>query len=85
MFKLIVIIDCDRCNDSFRRVALSTDRGPVAWRYLTADLEMTAEAGGWNIYNPGNEHLCNDCFADMRGEADQSKALTTNMNDDCPF
>lgn len=59
MFKLILIIDCDICGESFDRVALSTDRDPTAWQYLTADLEMRAESRGWNLHRA--EYRCYDC------------------------
>jgi len=53
MFKLMVMIDCDICGDSFRRVGVSTDRGPHAWQYLTGILEGDAQSHGWDLYREG--------------------------------
>lgn len=77
MFKLFVLIDCDLCGESFRRIALSTDRGPHAWQYLTAVLEMNAQSDGWDLYC---EHRCYDCI-----EILSSKSTVTPLDEDCSF
>ena len=77
MFKLMVMIDCDICGDSFRRVGVSTDRGPHAWQYLTGILEGDAQSHGWDLYR---EARCYECIEEI--VASQSAVV---VNDDTPF
>lgn len=65
MLKLIVVIECDTCKESFVRVVTSCDRDPRAWRHLASELELRAEECGWSLY--GGEHLCADCIYQMSG------------------
>lgn len=77
MFKLIVMIECDTCGDPFRRVALSTDRGPNAWQYLTGVLEGDAQSHGWDLYH---EARCYDCIEEI--VSSQSEVV---VDEDTPF
>jgi hypothetical protein len=59
MLKIIVIIDCDICGESFERIAVTTDRNPQTWGCLPLSLEADAEHCGWDCYSA---HRCYDCF-----------------------
>ena len=63
MLKLIVIVECDTCGESFEHVATSCDRDPRAWRYLASELESRAEARAWSLR--GGTYLCADCIHQM--------------------
>lgn len=49
MLKLMVRLECDRCDESLRRVAVSSDRNPEAWNYLIGDLEFKAAEKQWDV------------------------------------
>jgi hypothetical protein len=68
MFRLIVLIECDRCKEPFNRVATSTDRDPAAWDYLSPTLAARAEQRGWSLYSA---HLCGCCITDIASETAQ--------------
>lgn len=59
MLKIIVIIDCDICGESFERIAVSTDRHPQAWEHLPLCLVADAEMCGWNCHA---EDYCYSCI-----------------------
>lgn len=67
MLKLIVMVVCDKCGESFEPVAVSCDRDPSAWDYLTASIEARAEDSGWNLTAAthrlinDHKHTCPDC------------------------
>jgi hypothetical protein len=79
MLKLIVMVVCDTCGESFEPVAISCDRDPKAWYYLAADLEMSAESSGWHHYAAthrlacDDKHICSDC------ELDEAEDLQSGM------
>ena len=62
MLKIIVIIDCDICGDSFERIAISTDRNPQTWGHLPLSLAAEAETCGWDCYSA---HHCYDCIPEL--------------------
>ena len=59
MLKLIVMVVCDECGDSFEPVAVSCDRNPSAWYDLTAGIEARAEDSGWSL-SAATHRLTND-------------------------
>jgi hypothetical protein len=69
MFKLVVILECDMCGDSFDRMAISTDRNPEAWKYLSASIEARAESACWSC---DSAHRCDSCLNSISFSAAQS-------------
>jgi hypothetical protein len=59
MLKVIVTIDCNRCGQPFKRIAISTDRDPMAWRALADDVEYHAGNSGWDSQR--SAHYCEYC------------------------
>jgi hypothetical protein len=62
MLKIIVIIDCDVCGESFERIAISTDRNPQAWGPLPLLLAAEAEMRGWDCHSAD---YCHDCIPEF--------------------
>jgi len=62
MLKIIVIIDCDICGESFERIAISTDRNPQAWEHLPLLLAAEAEMRGWDCHSAD---YCYDCIPEF--------------------
>lgn len=81
MFKLVVILECDMCGESFNRMAISADRNPVAWDYLLAGLEARAETACWTCHI---EHYCNSCLESLSVSSIQSvdDSLSAMADDD---
>lgn len=82
MLKVIATIECDICREFLDHVVVSTDRGPKAWSYVTAELERVAENYGWNLYH-GTQH-CEDCLHKMMFIAQQA-AVDEYANTDNEF
>lgn len=61
MLKIIVIIDCDTCLESFERIAVSTDRNPLIWEHLPLSLAADAEMCGWDCHA---EDHCYSCISE---------------------
>jgi hypothetical protein len=59
MLKIIVIIDCDICLESFERIAVSTDRNSLIWEHLPLSLAADAEKSGWDCHA---EDYCYSCI-----------------------
>jgi hypothetical protein len=59
MLKIIIIIDCDFCGESFSHIAISTDRNPQTWGHLPLLLAAEAEMRGWNCHSAD---YCSDCI-----------------------
>jgi hypothetical protein len=82
MLKVIVMIDCNICGQSFDRVVTSCDRHPEAWKFLACDLEYEAERSGWSLQR--SAHHCDYCVSDAqisRRQADQH----TSQDEELPF
>ncbi len=83
MLKLIVMLVCDSCIESFEPVAVSCDRDPRAWCFLTAELEARAEASGWNLFGAthrlmnDHKHICPNCLSAL-GEFHEAQDLQSN-------
>ena len=83
MLKVIVMVVCDKCGESFEPVAVSCDREPRAWNYLTADIEARAKDSGWNLYGATHrlindqKHICPDCSF-TSGEVDEEQDLQSS-------
>ncbi len=60
MLKIFVTIDCDLCGIPFKRIAVSTDRDPMAWRALADDVEYHAGNSGWSSHR--SSHHCDWCI-----------------------
>jgi hypothetical protein len=69
MLKLIVMILCDSCGDSFEPVAVSCDRHPKVWQFLSDELKTTAEDTGWCFYECAS--LCQECTEDLPCSIDE--------------
>lgn len=82
MLKIILIIDCDICSQSFERIATSTDRYPLAWDYLSLDLEAKAEHYGWNCHSV---HHCDYCTPDMEFDCDHVSDASTETSTENDF
>lgn len=59
MLKVIAIIDCDLCGLPFDKIAISTDRDPMAWRALVDNVEYHAGHRGWSSNR--SAHHCDWC------------------------
>jgi hypothetical protein len=79
MQKLILIIECDTCSESFDHVAVSTDRDPANWNYLLPTLEFRAENCGWNCESA---YYCATCFSDMSTPPIEDAAGSIQASDD---
>jgi hypothetical protein len=82
MFKLVVILECDMCGDAFNRMAISTDRNPDAWKYLSATLEARAESACWSCYSA---HHCDSCLHAMSCSAGQTADDSVSVGLDDSF
>jgi len=77
------MVVCDKCGESFEPVAISCDRDPGAWDYLTAGIEARAEDSGWNLSGAthrlikDHKHTCPDCSF-TAGEADEAPDLQSS-------
>lgn len=72
MLKLIVMVVCDTCGESFEPIAVSCDRNESAWDNLTAEIEARAENRGWNLHSPTHrllnvyyKYICPDCLDEL--------------------
>jgi hypothetical protein len=81
MFKLVVILECDICGDTFHRMATSTDRNPEAWDDLSLLLVAKAENACWSNYSA---HHCPICIETLSSSATQSadKSLSQAVTDE---
>ena len=62
MLKIIIVINCDICGQSFDHIATSIDGNPMVWDYLLMDLEYRAERCCWSCYSG---HHCPSCMTDI--------------------
>lgn len=82
MLKLMVLLECDRCGDSLRKVAISSDRNPDAWNYLSGELEFKATENKWNV---DSQHLCYFCLLEPYEDFGSTSEQNVTVNSDIPF
>lgn len=76
MFKLVVILECDMCGDTFHRMATSTDRNPEAWDDLSLLLVAKAENACWNCYSA---HHCPSCIETLSPSSEHSAGYSPSQ------
>lgn len=82
MLKLMVLLECDRCGESLRRVAVSSDRNPAAWDYLIGGLEFKATESYWAV---DSLHFCNACLLELSGDFNCGSEQRGAIDSELPF
>jgi hypothetical protein len=82
MLKIIIIIDCDCCGESFHRIAISTDRNPQTWGHLPLLLAAEAEMRGWNCHSAD---YCSGCIPEFDVHQVSTDQMQKSNSDLDPF
>jgi NifB/MoaA-like Fe-S oxidoreductase len=81
MLKIILMLDCNYCGESFDRIITSSERDPMAWKALSQDLEYKAENCGWSFHR--SAHHCVYCVTDVMQSGNTHAPISGNTTDDC--
>jgi hypothetical protein len=81
MLKVFVTINCNLCGQPFDRIAISTNRYPMAWRNLADDAEYYARNRAW--HSQQSAHHCDYCVhhAITAGRNAAAKGIVENESD----
>lgn len=75
MFKVIIMLDCNICGQTFDRVATTTEKEVLVWKALSLDLEDDAINRGWGFLR--SCHYCEHCVVSVGLENfDASKRIS---------
>lgn len=65
MFKILISIQCEDCNDIYHVSVLSRGLDPMAWRADAYALQADATGDGWDFYKTVRCSYCSGASGEM--------------------
>ena len=59
MLRLLILLECDQCQEMITSTPNSSDRLGTDWPEEIYTLEYDAEQNGWSVYH--SQHVCGVC------------------------
>ena len=60
MLRLLILLECDQCEEMITSTPNSSDRLGTDWPEEIYTLECDAEQNGWSVYH--SQHVCDACL-----------------------
>ena len=66
MLMLLILLECDECNETISSTPNTSDRLGTDWPEEIYTMEYVAEQSGWSVYH--SQHVCNICVMQAMAE-----------------